>query len=359
MDRTGKPIELGSEFYLDLSQLEDTGDTVFSYLKDHAAIYTDSGRSAIRLLSPLLHGQKILVPEYLCASVTEALPKDCHIIFYPINRHLEIEIEKLEELIQKHQIQWLYLMHYFGVLQPKEILDRIALWKEKYHLIVIEDTTHSLFTEKQTVGDYCVGSLRKWFPIPDGGVLYCKKDQRLPQPPAEKKPASQKVEAMVLKKLFLTEGFECNAKYREIFAREEASFDQQTEIFGISDVSRFLLSHFSVGKLCSQRRKNAAQLMDGLKNLALNGVFNGGSLSGVLLAFPVYARQRDGLRGFLMDQRIYCAVHWPIGEDIIYQDTIWIGRHILSLPIDQRYGEEEIAYLLDCVKCAGEEMGSL
>ncbi len=59
-------MELGSEFDLDLSQLADTSDTIFTYLEDFQAIYTDSGRNALRLLSGILQGEATSFSAYVC-----------------------------------------------------------------------------------------------------------------------------------------------------------------------------------------------------------------------------------------------------------------------------------------------------
>ena len=99
-------MELGSEFDLDLSQLADTSDTIFTYLEDFQAIYTDSGRNALRLLSGILPGEAILLPDYICGTVADALPEDCRISYYPINRQLQINMEKLEELLQAKSVRF-------------------------------------------------------------------------------------------------------------------------------------------------------------------------------------------------------------------------------------------------------------
>lgn len=357
-------MELGSEFDLDLSRLTDTQDTIFTYLKDFRAIYTDSGRSALRMLSGILQGKAILMPDYVCETVTEALPEDCHIIYYPVNYRFQINVEKLEELLQVYSIQFLYVMHYFGVLQQESCIAHIARLKQKYHLTVIEDTTHSLFTSRKTIGDYIVASLRKWFPIPDGGVLYADKSCSLPEHPKSKKPASQKVEAMLLKKLYLTENFDCNVKYREIFAKEEDAFRYQTSVYQMSDISRFLLSHFSMESIRHSRQRNVAQLLEGLKNMPCiaEGFQHGYSVAispqptDIFLALPIYTAKRDFLRKLLMEDKIYCAVHWPLGHPAAYAESRWIESHILSLPIDQRYQKEEMQYLLDCLEACKKKM---
>ena len=61
-------MELGSEYHLNLDELSECGDNVFSYLNEYNCVYTDSGRSAIRLLSKNMKG-RILMPEYICESV--------------------------------------------------------------------------------------------------------------------------------------------------------------------------------------------------------------------------------------------------------------------------------------------------
>lgn len=349
-------MELGSEFHLDLSQLTDTSDTIFAYLKEFYTIYTDSGRSALRLLSGRLSGETVLVPDYICGSVLDALPKDCHVIHYPVDRFLCIDTDQLDELIQEYSPRFLYLMHYFGTLQQSGCMEHIAVLKREYHLTVIEDTTHSLFTRKLTVGDYGIASLRKWFPIPDGGVLYTKKEQLLPGQRLEKRTASRKVEAMLLKKLYLTEGFDCNEKYRDIFVKEEKAFDCQADIYGMSDMAHFLLSHYPVDRMCMQRRRNAVQLLEGLRRMKYEAAITV-QPADVLLTLPIYVMERDCLRGRLMEHNIYCAVHWPLEHPAVYRDTEWIGAHILSLPMDQRYQEKEIEYLVKCLDSCKKETG--
>ena len=342
-------MELGSEYDLDFSRLTDTADTVFTYLKEFHTIYTDSGRSALRLLSGRLRGAAVLLPDYLCETVPDALPKDCRIVRYPTGRRFQIDMETLEHLLKTHRAGFLYLMHYFGTLQPAGCLRRIAELREQYRLTVIEDTTHSLFSAPITVGDYGIASLRKWFPVPDGGVLYARDRQLLPPKPKRKKNVSRKLTAMLLKHLYLTGHPGRPADYREIFIQEEHALDCQTAVYEMSDMTRFLLSHNSVEHMCTQRRKNTGQLLEALQDLTIPAAIDI-QPSDVLLALPVCLADRDRLRKRLTERRIYCAVHWPLGHPAAFTDTQWIERHILSLPIDQRYREKEIAYLSECLK---------
>lgn len=53
----------------------------------------------------------------------------------------------LDDLVSKINIKTsvVFIMHYFGALQPNDILEQIRDMKSKNDYIVIEDTTHIFF----------------------------------------------------------------------------------------------------------------------------------------------------------------------------------------------------------------------
>ena len=66
------------------------------------------------------------------------------------------------------------------------------------------------------------------------------------------------------------------------------------------------------------------------------------------LVYPVRVSRRDDLRRYLMDQKIYCAVHWPMaGTPMERTASARYAQEELSLPIDQRYDEKELMYLVE------------
>ena len=59
-----------------------------------------------------------------------------------------------------------------------------------------------------------------------------------------------------------------------------------------------------------------------------------------------------------MDHRVYCAVHWPFDETRKEERPMgreWAGK-LISLPVDQRYGEEEMVYLADMIHHYGGDL---
>ena len=193
-------MEIGSDFELNIVNLKETGDNIFQYLKEYKVVYTDSGRSAAYILNNLLKPGIALLPSYVCESVIQVYENDFEVQFYKIKRDFSIDWEDFEKKLN-HNVAVVYLMHYFGRLQTKDILLQILQTKEKYGFTIIEDSTHSIFTKVRTIGDYCICSLRKWFPIPDGGVLYTSKGlEEIHLKHISVYPPSRKLDAMILKK---------------------------------------------------------------------------------------------------------------------------------------------------------------
>lgn len=345
-------MELGSEYNLDLSCLTVKDNNIFRYLSNYRnRCFFDSGRSALKHVSRCIScEEKILLPEFICESVTNCFDRN-QIDFYKLNGDLSINIESLESLINE-QTRVIYITHYFGALLPENQLKEIDRIAKNNNLIVIEDTTHSLFSASATIGDYQICSIRKWLPIPSGGVLYSREDPFKLFYNIEYIPSIDNTRSygMILKDLFLSTGFDCNEEYRKIFRGCEEELDRQTDVFLLSDFSRFIASCIDVDELKKVRIDNYKKLNDLLSKLGITP-FVQLLDDNCPFVYPIKISNRDGLRSFLIDNRIYCAVHWPF--DGIMKDKRAFAEEcantLISFPIDQRYGKLEMEYLADAI----------
>lgn len=341
-------MELGSEYHLDLHSLQLTDDTIFNYLSNFDVIFTDSGRNALKLLLSHINCTEIFLPNYICDSVIQSIPSNIVIHYYSVDVHFQPDFSILNDSPLSHT-SIIYIMNYFGHYLSGEYQEYLRTIKQKYKCIIIEDTTHSLLSSNKALGDYCVCSLRKWFPIPDGGVLYSPTSLNfLPKEELIPKPLSNKLTAMLLKSLHLQGTLDCNSVYRSIFATEESCLDLQDTIYSISLFSLDLLRYFSISNLQSKRITNGTFVHTYIsKNLPNHLVFS--QLAPVPFSIPIYCSQRDSLRRFLMDAQIYCAVHWPLDDTPLKcnKTSMYISQKILSLPIDHRYSKEHMTYLIN------------
>ena len=349
-------MELGSSYDLDVNRIKYSAHNILEYIHDRKAFYTDSGRSAIRFFALGADRGKVLLPEYICKSVIDCFADDFEIDYYKLNDKLEIDEEDLGGRLD-NTVQIVYIMHYFGWLQRKEVLESILKRKQDYHYIIVEDVTHCFFTCRGSIGDYQICSLRKWVPIPDGGVLYSK-NYSLPRYEIKQEADTSIItEAMLLKHMYINNGIDCNSIYRNKFECYENRLNQQTQIYNISEMSSVLLRCFDVNAISQQRKENWNYIYNALRNTKLLLLNDNYADDFVPFSFPVIIEDRDGFRSYLMEHNIYCAVHWPIEteEQRRFETSRYISEHILSLPIDQRYGIEELDYMIkvivDYYKC--------
>ena len=297
------------------------------------------------------------MPEFICESVIGCFREE-DIRFYRLHNEFTIDIEDLKEKINANT-RVIFLMHYFGKVQQTKILNELKNIAVEHGCLIIEDTTHSIFSNSGTVGDYQICSIRKWLPIPNGGVLYAQ-DDKLGVYESKKYRIStdnERAYGMVLKDMFLKRGFDCNETYRQIFACCEERLDKQEEIFLISDLARYIATCAGIDELVEARRNNYHQL-----RLALSetGITCAVSLEEMECPFvlPVWVKERDRFRSYLIDNRVYCAVHWPF-DGIKEEQRPFAkkcAKYLISLPIDQRYGREEINYLIDIICRYGDDL---
>jgi dTDP-4-amino-4,6-dideoxygalactose transaminase len=346
-------MELGSEFNLSLSGLKLTEHNLFSYLNEFQnKIYFDSGRSALKYIARSIPKDGItLLPEFICESVIDCFDRR-RIRFYKIEPDFTIDMENIKAQVTP-DVKVIFLMHYFGMVQPSDKLDALKRTAQEQGIIIIEDATHSIFSKKRTIGDYVISSIRKWMPLPKGGVLYTADNVLGIEMEKSDLPVStenERVAAMILKDLFLKDFLDCNAEYRKMFADCENALDKQKEIYRISDLSGFMISCTDIGEIALRRKRNYQFLEE---QMACHDISPACSLKpdDCPLVFPIRIRQRNMFRKYLMDHKIYCAVHWPF--DGMMEETRTFAAEnaasLISLPIDQRYGEDEMRYMVKVI----------
>lgn len=94
-----------------------------------------------------------------------------------------------------------------------------------------------------------------------------------------------------------------------------------------------------------------------MKSIGIRGIRNF-KKNEVPLAYPIRIRERDKFRTYLMNNKIYCAVHWPFDGFMPDErpNSIFNAKTLISLPIDQRYGDKEINYMLEVISKYGGEL---
>ena len=124
---------------------------------------------------PIVFGQKILIPDYICDVVLHPLD-DLGItaVFYEINDAFLSDWDILETLQNQVHASSLLLVHYFG--QPQDV-SRAQEFCKRHGIFLLEDNAHGHGGTLDgqplgTFGDLGISSPRKQLLTPSGGVLY-------------------------------------------------------------------------------------------------------------------------------------------------------------------------------------------
>lgn len=343
-------MELGGFCELTMSGLRNKNDNIFEYLSEYNTIYTSNGRSAIKLIANHLRSGKILLPEYICESISNSFC-DNETAYYEVNEQLEIDIESLERMISK-EISAVFLINYFGFIQNKKVLSYLREKRKEYGFVIIEDTTHSIFTEKNVIGDYCICSLRKWFPC-EGGVLYSKLNLNAVDISCMNAvEAGLMFDARVMKYYSIKDSMDTEDTYMKIYADAEHAIDEDKTIKCVDSLSETVLKSISVTDVVERRRNNAKMVYEQLSDviMPLRKEYNGE----VLIAVPVICENRDSLRKYLMNNRIFCAVHWPQNDESTEKAKL-LSKKLISIMIDQRYDKRHMMYLIEKIRDFNEK----
>lgn len=344
-------IELGSEFNLDVDELSIVDNNLYSYFENYHAQWFDYGRSALRSLR-IPKNQKVLLPEFICESVINCFIAE-NIVFYRIDEYFQIDIK---DLIKKLNgtIGVIYIAHYFGHLQNKHLLERLRELANKYGCIIIEDITQSLFSIHNYYGDYVIGSVRKWMQTPQGGFMFSNRHSLPENIMIQRSKDNSRAIGMILKDLYLKVGYNSNLKYREIFANCENNIDKSEQIKKISNFAEFIIRCVNIDDVKKRRINNTKYLVGYLKEMGIYPALEFRE-DECPLVVPIRVNNRNNFRKYLMENKIYCAVHWPFDGFQLHNrsNAKWNAETLISLPIDQRYGHTEMDYMISIISRYG------
>lgn len=290
---------------------------------------TDSGRSSLRLLLRSGFAQKrFLLPDYLCKVIPEIFD-ELHVdySYYRVNEDLSFD---LGNELQHGDV--LYVINYFGQQADLSTLQE-SNWilEDNVFLPLVENR----YNQKNWVG---FNSFRKISSLADGSIIRstCKlEESQIKQTDASF--AALKTAAKKLKYEYLHFSGDDEQGYLKLFAEAEQLIDEQREIFSISKASLFKLLEFylNIDREYSPRKRNCKILDEYLSLWRVNNKATHPSL------YVLSVENRDNLRQYLFKHKIFLPVHWPRIAGI----TNPLYDKIISIPVDSRYGEDDMHHV--------------
>ena len=319
-----------------------------------------SGRDCLKYIAKIQcnNSSRIFIPYPCCDSM--AMPFKLYnyeVIYYPLNSDYTIPFDYLKNKVRNGDL--LLVENYLGLKNDKQLKQegkKITELKKDKRIYIIQDFTQSLeqaLYTKKDVYDYYVFSCRKWASLPDGGILWCKKEIPIIYDQYSPKYYDMRKTALDLKSDYLKNK---DDNLKEVFFRKlkeaEAFLENDKSIIEISEYSKNLIRSIDFESILSIRKRNVTYFEkcfsekfaanDRFKLLSLNSNCNG-------QYFPIYVDQQQELQKYLVKEKIYCPILWPSPSKKNTKDFIFgndLISHMLAIPCDQRYNLIEIKHIV-------------
>jgi len=356
---------LGGEFEISLQTMLGASGSAPDWPFPRCCEVT-SGRTALAVAAGLIERPgPVLLPSYLCASVIQPFREaGCEVAFYPVDETLVLDCAALARRIQEVHPAAVVVIPYFGFPVPPDVA---ALLEDlRGDILVIEDCTQCALIEEPPaavggVGDVVVTSLRKCLPVPDGGLVIAREPRKLPvlEPAAVAGWVGTLALAKAIRALAPASDAQDEMLERayELAKAADRQLDERVPWEGMSELSGSLLSRLDLGAAARARRANFAYLLSAFADDArLTAAASPlrAELPDAVYPFVFAVRvpdgSRDAVRERLQRSRIFCGVLWPLPPEIEehgFAASHRLSAEILCLPIDQRYGEREMAWLVE------------
>ncbi len=330
--------EIGSEFW-DIPTI-DQQNNVFP----DSVQWFLSGRSALHaIIKDLGEARSVSLPSWCCDSMIKPFADaGIEIHFYPV---YWIEGRLIQEW--SFDCDVLFLVDYFGYTGANPALSG-------FNGTVIRDVTHSIFSTTYSDADYYFGSLRKWCGVWTGGYVWAKDEHRVkPRIEDGSGYVSLREKAMQQKAEYIS-GQREDKGYLQIFDKAEELLENAGPSLAIDrDVK--IAKHIDIDTIRNRRRTNAKVLRSAFPDWL---IFPELSSNDVPMFVPVLVPdgKRNELRRYLINNEIYCPIHWPVSDYHRLNDKEqFIYDNELSLVCDQRYTEDDMDRMVEIIKTFWKE----
>lgn len=331
--------EYGSDFnYI------DSYNSSRAHLTDvfRGATLLADGRQCIVVLICQYGWKRIWMPDYFCYEVIDTIKEQTGIkvMFYDDNPLQEGQVESLPF----EDGDALLRMNFFGMRGQRN--------NKKIPCPVIEDHTHDPFGRwaLYSDADWCISSIRKILPLPEGGMMWSPKGHKLSvevvSTEENEKIAAIRWEGMEMKTAYLKGEAVSKDEFRKRYTETEEWFDSAEPVLIDSRSKNVVTKQLDINLWQGAKRKNWFLLkyhvnQDFCKVMIPEDEF---CTSFSLILLLESKERRDIVRKQLIESCVYPAILWTVPESASVGAKVFSER-MLSIHCDGRYTEDDVRQL--------------
>lgn len=312
----------------------------FQNFKFSRKYFYSSGRGAIKNLAYFLKKNRysIFFPDYYCAEMFKPLKdENVKIEFYRILPDFTADIKFLKKV--KKEKTALYIVDYFG-FQDENLIE----FSKESGFLSVRDVTHSLLSNFDfSSSDIVLGSLRKLFPVVDGGILFTNlKNFEILKKNSKEDFYIDKLLAKLYREIY--ERYKYKSEHFEKMYLNYSLKGEEGIGYLPKSISKFslnLLKIYDFEKVGIKRRKNFNILLSN-SYILKKAIFKSLPKEVVPQSFPIKIEKRDLIKKELQKYKIFIPILWRCKNEI--------SENILNIPIDEDYSKKDLLNSVDKIK---------
>ena len=319
----------------------------------NSGTWSTNGRAALYLILQKLKSKGVVhvhLPAFLCQSILQpVIALEMDYSFYPVKTDMTVPPDPPSNSA-------VLLIHNFGLINDSVSGFRNDSSRE-YELV--EDASHVFLNDNffnDIDNQYVFFSVRKHAPTILGG--WCNLNLNLND-------FSKDVELNIYKSLSarLIKGIYLNDKksqidldkeeyYLNVFREIENTFNSDICATSIPQYIMSIINSFRWNEISRIRRSNWKILHELIGN-KVEPLFDKLPKGVVPLGYVIRTKNRDIIKEKLAQKRIFAPVHWRLPSEVNknkFPDAVKLSDTVLTLPIDQRYGLNDMVYISNSIK---------
>lgn len=294
------------------------------------------GRTAFVWLLKNIPHDRVFIPEYICDSVPVSAEKAGYkVVRYRLDEELK-PVWGEEGAPSDNDI--LYLVSYYGQLTEEQI----RAYHVDYPVLIVDNAQAFYDAPVREPGINTIYTARKYFGLSDGAYVATN------APGAAEDYVRLDTDCSGSRMKHLSGRFERNARdyYSDMLAVSSTFSDAKP--MKMSPLTENFLSAIDYNYVQKKRQENYLTLSVHLSN---SNPFTH-SMPSCPFAYPFYHENGIELRKYLASQNIFVPTNWSYILKAMPADSLeykW-SADILPLPVDQRYGREEMEIIANAIK---------
>ena len=297
--------------------------------RHHEALKFQSARAAFLSLLRAIKPKRVWMPHYICDSMLAPIAAiGANISFYKIDERFGVD-----KNLKIFSDEIILYVNYFGLCseQVNEVLNRFNFSQ------VVLDYSQAFFSDPVD----CLATIyspRKFFGIPDGGLLFTKLDIDRPK-------IRDESSEFRMRHLIARLGKKPEDGYVDFQNSEKSLNDFEPK--EISQLTERIMASIDFQGAETRRRVNFDFLNNRLSKI--NKIIID-KIPAAPLCYPLLC-PHSHIREKLINNRIFPAAYWPDVSSRVEFDSIEfnLAKNLVAIPCDQRYSVNDLEFILSII----------